>query len=253
MRRFIVCMLAAAVLAPGEGARAQGGMPVTRRALMYDVGVYAGGAWSTDWFTIGDDGFAPGLSPGFGAMAAFFFTPGLGVRLHAVYTPQHLPENDDAGIDFGFGGVVNSWLYDVDLVLRPWVEREDVSDWMASAYLFVGGGGYTPDLAGESGTHQGCTQADFLANGLCVSDQPGVATVGQGVVGFGMDLVPVSSGLALFVEGAVHGYDSPAHVAQNAKNTKDRLTLTPRLVLGLKARSGDMIPPPPRLPSRPRR
>lgn len=247
MRKFIVCVLAAAVLAAGGEARAQDGMPVTRRAFMYDVGVYTGGAWTTDWFTIGDDGFAPGLSPGFGATAAFFFTPGTGVRLHAVYTPQHLPENEDAGIDFGFGGVVNSWLYDVDLVFRPWVEREDVADWVASTYVFVGGGGYTPDVAGESGTYQGCTQADFVAAGLCVSDQPRVATVAQGVVGFGMDLVPVGSGVALFVEGAVHGYDSPAHVAQNAENAEDRLTLTPRLVFGLKAKSRDMIPPPPRI------
>jgi hypothetical protein len=248
MRSFVVCVLAAVVLGEGE-ARAQDGARVTRRVLMYDVGVYAGGAWTTDWFTIGDDGFAPGLSPGFGATAAFFFTPGVGVRLHAVYTPQHLPENGDAGIDFGFGGVVNSWLYDVDLVLRPWVERQDVSDWMAAAYLFAGAGGYTADVAGESGAHQGCTQAAFLANGLCVSDRPGVATVGQVVAGLGTDLVTVRGGLALFVEGAVHGYDSPAHVAQNARNVRDRATLTPRLVLGLKAKSGDMVPPPP--PRRP--
>ncbi|HEY0022176.1 MAG TPA: hypothetical protein VGB24_04675, partial [Longimicrobium sp.] len=47
---------------------------------------------------------------------------------------------------------------------------------------------------------------------------------------------------------AVHGYDSPAH-GPDEDNTnlrgEDRFTFTPRLVLGLKAAFGNLIPPPP--------
>jgi hypothetical protein len=243
MRRLATSALAAAVLAAGAGVEAQA-QDMGPRASAFDLGIYGGGAWSTDWFEIGENGFAPELSPIFGATAAFFFTPTVGLRLHGAYMPQHMPENEDANVDFDYGWVVNSWLYDLDLVFRPWVAREDASNWMASTYFFLGGGGYTANIAGES-VYPGCTQIQFVVNGVCVSDRPSLATTGQGVVGFGVDMFPIGSSLALFLEGAVHGYDSPAHVLENAQNAEDKITFTPRLVLGLKAMFGNLIPPPP--------
>jgi hypothetical protein len=251
MRKLATSALAAAVLAAGAGVEAQAQDDMMgRRASAFDLGIYGGGAWSTDWFEIGDNGFAPELSPIFGATAAFFFTPTIGLRLHGAYMPQHMPENEDVrGADFDFGYVVNSWLYDLDLVFRPWVAREDASNWMASTYFFLGGGGYTANIAGES-RYPGCLNLDgWLANGVCVTDRPSLSTTGQGVVGFGVDMFPIGSALALFIEGAVHGYDSPAHVNENAQNAEDKITFTPRLVLGLKAMFGNLIPPPPPPPA----
>ncbi|HEX6369504.1 MAG TPA: hypothetical protein VF006_11270, partial [Longimicrobium sp.] len=130
MKRLLTTLLAAALVAgTGGEARAQDDM-MGRRASAFDLGIYGGGAWTTDWFEIGDDGFAPELSSIFGATAAFFFTPTIGLRLHGAYMPQEYPGNDDAGLDFSdYGLVVNSWLYDLDLVFRPWIAREDASNW----------------------------------------------------------------------------------------------------------------------------
>ncbi|HEY0018890.1 MAG TPA: hypothetical protein VGC13_21495, partial [Longimicrobium sp.] len=82
--------LLAAALAVGAvgGAQAQDDMMMGRRASAFDLGIYAGGAWTSDWFSIDDEGYSPGLSPIFGATAAFFFTPTVGLRLHGAYTPQ---------------------------------------------------------------------------------------------------------------------------------------------------------------------
>jgi hypothetical protein len=241
MKRLLTTLLAAALVAgTGGEARAQDDM-TGPRASAFDLGIYGGGAWSTDWFDARDEGFAPDLSPIFGATAAFFFTPTIGLRLHGAYMPQQL-ESEEFGLDFGY--VINSWLYDLDLVFRPWIAREDASNWMASTYFFLGGGGYTANIAGES-NYPGCLPVPgWAANGVCVSNRPSLATTGQGVVGFGVDMFPIGSSLALFLEGAVHGYDSPAHVAENAQNAEDKITFTPRLVLGLKAMFGNLIPPP---------
>ena len=244
MRKLATSALAAAVLAAGAGVEVQAQDDMGRRASAFDLGIYGGGAYTTDWFEIGDNGFAPGLSSIFGATAAFFFTPTVGLRLHGAYMPQEYPGNDDAGLDFAdYGLVVNSWLYDLDLVFRPWIAREDAGNFMASTYFFLGGGGYTANIAGES-AYPGCTEIAFAANGVCVSNRPSLATTGQGVAGFGVDMFPIGSALALFLEGAVHGYNSPAHVAENAQNAEDKITFTPRLVIGLKAMFGNLIPPP---------
>jgi hypothetical protein len=217
-----------------------------RRASAFDLGVYAGGAYTTDWFEIGDEGYSPELSGIFGATAAFFFTPTLGLRLHGAYMPQEYPGGENFEPDYGL--VTNSYLYDLDLVFRPWVASETAGNLMASTYFFLGGGGYTANIAGD-GPYPGCTEGLFRANGVCVSNMPKLSTTGMGVVGLGADLFPVGSALALFVEGAVHGYDSPAHVNENAQNATDRITFTPRLVLGLKAMFGNLIPPPPPPPA----
>src|SRR5688500_18165975 len=99
MRRLLTTLLAAALVA-GTGGQAQAQDDFDGpRASAFDLGLYGGGAWSTDWFDIGENGFAPELSPIFGATAAFFFTPSFGLRLHGAYMPQHLPENEDPNVD----------------------------------------------------------------------------------------------------------------------------------------------------------
>jgi hypothetical protein len=248
MKRLLTSALAAAVVvAAGTGGEAQA-QDMGRRASAFDLGVYAGGAYTTDWFEINDEGYSPELSSIFGATAAFFFTPTLGVRLHGAYMPQEFPSGENFEPDYGL--VTNSYLYDLDLVFRPWIASETAGNLMASTYFFLGGGGYTANIAGQP-RYPGCTETLFLRNGVCVSSLPDLASVGQGVVGVGADLFPVGSALALFIEGAVHGYDSPAHVNENAQNATDRITFTPRLVLGLKAMFGNLIPPPPPPPPPP--
>jgi hypothetical protein len=76
------------------------------RASLFDLGVYAGGTYHTDWFTTpgidGDDvGWGPGITPVFGAQATYWFAPGYGGRLHAAYLPTDFaPEGFDAdGVD----------------------------------------------------------------------------------------------------------------------------------------------------------
>ncbi len=240
MKRLLTSALAVAVVAAGTVGNAQA---QERRASAFDLGIYAGGAYTTDWFEINDEGYSPELSGIFGATAAFFFTPTLGLRLHGAYMPQEYPGGENFEPDYGL--VVNSYLYDLDLVFRPWIASETAGNLMASTYFFLGGGGYTANIAGD-GPYPGCTEPlRFASQGVCVSNMPTISTTGQGVVGLGADLFPVGSALALFIEAAVHGYDSPAHVSENAANASDRFTVTPRLVLGLKAMFGNLIPPPP--------
>ncbi|HET7462730.1 MAG TPA: hypothetical protein VFJ82_15860, partial [Longimicrobium sp.] len=95
-----------------------------------------------------------------------------------------------------------------------------------------------------------CANYDgLLANGVCLPVTPTRATVGQGEAGLGWDLFPITSGIGIFLEGGVHGYDSPAHVADNAQNAEDKFAFTPYAVLGLKFGFGNIIPPPPPPPA----
>ena len=252
MKRLTTSALTAAVLAVGVGeAQAQDDMMMGRRASAFEIGIYGGGAYTTSWFATpgtaqgGDEDidWAPGLSPIFGATAAFFFTPSLGLRLHGAYMPQELPQEE--GVFERDGYLVNGYLYDLDLVFRPWIATGN--GWMADTYFFLGGGGATTNIAGEA-PHPGCAAvANWRANGICMSVNPTISTTGMGVLGVGSTFMPLM-GLGLFGELAVHGYDSPAHGPDEDNTTfrgEDRFTFTPRLVLGLKAMFGNLIPPPP--------
>jgi hypothetical protein len=85
----------------------------------------------------------------------------------------------------------------------------------------------------------------FVVNGICTSVNPTLSTTGQGVIGVGSTFMPLG-GLGLFGELAVHGYDSPSHDSfEDTRPGEDKFTFTPRLVLGLKAAFGNLIPPPP--------
>jgi hypothetical protein len=250
MKRLATSAVAAALLAAGTAGQAQAQDMMGRRASQFDLGIYGGGAYTTDWFTTPEqggeeEGWAPGFSSIFGAVAQFWFSPSLGVRLHGAYMPQRLPQAENFDPD---ALVVNSYLYDLDLVFRPFFSS--AAGIMPSVYFFLGGGGYTADIGdyltpGVADDEIRCIrQATWLRNGVCVSTHRDYATVGQGTVGVGADFFPLGP-VTLFGEVAVHGYDSPAHVVNENATGEDKFTFTPRAVLGLKALFGDILPPPP--------
>ena len=203
----------------------------THIGSLFDLGAYGGGAWSTDWFKVGDEGYGVGFSPIFGLTSTLWARPTFGVRLHGAYMPSKLPQAED---EIGGGGwPVNNWFYDMDLVFRPWFTSDP--GFMGGTYFFLGGGGLTTNVAGNptppGGVGFPCVSA-YRPFGVCLSQDPEYASVGQGVVGAGFDLLPLASGVGLFGEVAVHGYDSPAHVFGN--QAEDKFAFTPRAVLGVK-------------------
>jgi len=265
--------LAAALLAGSAGgAMGQDMGGGGYRAGRFDLGVYAGGSLTSNWFesrTItldgtatgaeNDDaqGYAPGLGGAFGAFATFWLSPALGIRAHGNYTPMRLPFAStgffDTSPDGGPSGrsayVMNTYFYDLDLVLRPFAGH--------GLYLFAGGGGHTVDLAGAD---VAVCEGTLVKLGACLSAKPKQATVGQGTAGVGMDLFWLGRSLALFGELAAHVYDSPVHVGDDfigpvtglrgttVRVADDRTAVTGRAVLGLKLVLGDFlpkIPPPP--------
>jgi hypothetical protein len=261
MRRLWSAFAAAALLlAAADGARAQETMDGGGgwRAGRFDLGVYAGGTLSSRWFeshTVtldgtptgarNDDGenYSPGFAPAFGAFATYWLSPSVGLRAHGNYTPMRLPFTGD-GL-FGTGAtdrhryLMNTWFYDLDLMLRPFAMRGGM---LQSMYLWVGGGGYTVDLAGED---VAACEGSLNALGACLSFDPNQATVGQGTAGLGLDLFGVGP-LQLFTELGVHVYDSPVHVGDDwfapvvglrgssVRIADDATAVTGRLVLGLK-------------------
>ncbi|MEW5931321.1 MAG: hypothetical protein AB1941_27970 [Gemmatimonadota bacterium] len=269
MRRMSAAA-AALVLAVGLGSEAYAQDTMGRRISRFDVGVYAGGSLTSPWFesrtvtvangevTEGDDGegYTPGYAPAFGAMATYWATPGFGVRIHGAYLPMRRPFQGSFGATTPDEGDDDSWalntyLYDLDLVFRPFVMSP--SGMLSSVYFFLGGGGLTTDVAGS---RPGCDPAT-LSRGACLTFDPEFASVGQGTLGAGMDLFRIGSGVALFGELGLHGYDSPVHVGDawvpparvptggSAAVADDRFAVTGRLVAGLKFMFGDMMPPPP--------
>jgi hypothetical protein len=247
MKRLVTSALAAVVVAAGMGGEAQAQDMMGRRASLFDIGVYAGGAWTSSWFEINDEGYQVGLSPIFGAAATFWASPSFGVRLHGAYFPSSLPEGD-TDINGNENMPMNNYLYDLDLVFRPFFFNTGGSPLMSSAYFFVGGGGLTTNIAGAGTARFGfyCLP-QYRAAGICLSDDPEYASVGQGTAGVGVDLFPLGTGLGIFAELGVHGYDSPAHdVNENeGQGGDDKYGFTTRLVAGLKFMFGDILPPPP--------
>ena len=271
MRRLWSAFAAAALLlAAADGAKAQETMDGGGgwRAGRFDLGIYAGGTLSSRWFeshTVtldgtptgmrNDDGenYSPGFAPAFGAFATYWLSPSIGLRAHGNYTPMRLPFTGD-GL-FGTGAtnrhryLMNTWFYDLDLMLRPFVMRDGM---LRSMYLWVGGGGYTVDLVGED---VAACEGSLASLGACLSFDPKQATVGQGTAGVGLDLLGVGP-LQLFTELGVHVYDSPVHVGDewfgpvtglkgtSVRVADDATAVTGRLVLGLKMVFGDIIPRP---------
>jgi len=270
MRRLLTVPLAAVLLAGGAGTAAgQDGMT---RASRFELGVYAGGSLTSSWFesrTVTLNGTAnpvenddatsyqTGYAPVFGANVAWFFTPVLGLRLHGAYLPMQPPRLSDGFFDAFEGAgerrtrVLNTYVYDLNLVARPFIRG---GGWYRTAYLFAGGGGLTVDAQGED--RRQCVPY-LVPLGACLSYQPGDATVAQGTAGAGIDLLSLGGALGIFGEVAAHVYDSPVHVGDSwlgplsggpgarLRVADDRVAVTPRVVIGLKAMLGNLLPPPP--------
>jgi hypothetical protein len=268
MRRLLprLALVVACCATAATAAQAQDG--TGRQVSRFDLGVYAGGALTSAWYdsrtvtlnatpnpTENDDeeSFAPGAGGAFGALANFWFTPTLGIRVHGAYLPMQLPRADGAfeGLGERSKFVLNSYVYDLNLTMRPFVMGN--SPLMSSMYLFVGGGGLTVDAVGTDRTacEPGVRQA-----GACLPLRPRYATVGQGNAGLGFSLIPLGP-VSLFTEAGVHVYDSPVHVGDEwvgittartgsrVAVADDRVAATGRLVLGLKMMFGNLLPPPP--------
>ncbi|HEX2188011.1 MAG TPA: hypothetical protein VHG51_03885, partial [Longimicrobiaceae bacterium] len=110
-----------AAVAAASATQVQAQDMMMRRASLFDLGIYAGGAWTSSWFEIGDEGYQVGLSPVFGAHATYWASPSFGVRLNGTYMPAGLPQGDtdlDTGDESDWA--MNNWFYDLNLVFRPW-------------------------------------------------------------------------------------------------------------------------------------
>ena len=237
MRKIATYALAAGLAAGAAGQAAAQDMTTVRTAPQFDIGISAGGAFNTAWFTIGDNGFAPKVAPIFGAEATFWLSPTFGLRANGQYMPSTLPQDADVFDTDRY--LMNNWFYGLDLMWRPMFWSN--GGFLSSMYVFLGGGGLTTNVTGGAG----CVNYDgLLANGVCLPGTPTRATVGQGEAGIGFDVFPLGP-LGVFIEGGVHGYDSPVHVAENAQNAEDKFAFTPYAVLGLKLGFGNIIPPPP--------
>lgn len=256
---------ALAVLLVGSG-EAEGQGRSDREPSLFELGVYGGGAYSTDWYqtrtasstggvvTENDDeeGRRIGFAPIFGANATFYGLPWFGVRLHYGYMPSDLPEgtgdaSDGAGGASGF--FVNNHFYDLSLVFRA-SSIPLFSSLVSNGYVWLGGGGLTTDIAGEG---PACAPGP-LAEGACLSVDPDHASVGQAVFGIGGDLISISSNVGLFAELAAHVYDSPAHTGDGFvprvivqpgepfRVADDQYAVTPQLVAGVKLAFGGREP-----------
>jgi hypothetical protein len=255
-----------------------------RSTSLFDLGLYGGGAYTTDWYstrtassmngevTENDDeaGRRIGFAPVFGVNADFFGLPWFGVRVHYGYMPSDLPEGEGQGTggedDSDF--FVNNHFYDLSLVLRA--PRIPIfSRLVSNAYFWVGGGGLTTNVAGEG---PGCVP-ELLEEGACLSVDPDHASVGQGVIGIGGDIISLAANLGIFAELAGHIYDSPVHTGEGFvprvtvqpgeqfRVADDKYAVTPRLVAGLKVAFGGRepavvpvpapVPPPARPPPAP--
>ena len=156
-----------------------------RRASLFDLGIYAGGAYHTDWFTTpdnvgGDEGWGPGFAPAFGATATYWASPSFGVRLHGTYMPSNFaPEgfNEDK---------VNTWLIDLDLATRS----------------FGGDSMFIP-IRRNSFASAGITYVRATPDGGEASDGFGAN------VKFGINFAPLGPTLTPFTELHLWGYQIP--------------------------------------------
>lgn len=222
-------------MSAASGAQAQ--------VRLFDFSVYGGGAISSSWFEIGDDGYGPGLSPIFGATTSFFATPRFGLRLHGAYMPSGFPfrgENIFDRPDRG-GFPLNNYFYDLDFVFHPFRDPTGITNFLGASYFFLGGGGLTTRVIGSG-------------------ERTFARTVGQGTAGLGFTLLPITRNIGLFTELAAHVYDSPiddddvAFLPQRnlitlnppTATVNDRYAITTRLVAGLKFTfgGGEAVPAP---------
>lgn len=196
-----------------------------RTAPKFDVGVAVGVSTESDWFTTSDAagrerGWSPGAGGTVGLTGTYWLSPTVGMRASGVYSRSSLPA-DSAGADLA----ANRLSYDLDLIYRPFLHAR-VHALLSSAYAFVGAGGHTTRVSAKART--ACVPVpEWTAAGICL-DRGG--TTAQGVVGVGTDIVPARGRAAVFVEAAVHGFDSPVDAGPGSG--KDAFVLMPRVMVG---------------------
>ncbi len=247
-RPLIVCLvLAAACTLPRQiTAQRVGDLSPSR----FDAAVYGGISYTTDWLEVDGVGFGFGFQPIIGGAATFWAAPRIGLRAHGAYIPAELPANEDfADFPIPDGRILNVWLADLDLMYRPWAIAPDASDWLSSAYLWLGGGVLISNPAGDGGGQE-CVQVYLSADACLPYD---AKTVAQGTIGLGLDLIPLTRNLSIYTELGLHVYDSPFEVGDSPGfvdlscpgecEGSDQLVLTPRLVGGLKLKLGQRRPP----------
>jgi hypothetical protein len=278
MKRYLAfgATIGTLLCAGGDEAYAQAGMD--RGAPRFEVGVYGGGSWTSDWFTSrnvtvrdgtttdqgGETSFGIGLNPAFGAHVTMWPHSRLGVRVHGAYIPSDIPRAEAGDRPSFFAGsprTLNNWLYDLNLVFRPWATgMNEPSTMFGSTYVFVGGGGFTANVAGREAPSGPSCEPTLLARGACLPYDARKATVGQGTAGIGFDLIPLGSGLGLFAELAGHGYSPPVHTSDGwidrvtvpsgatVAIADKKFAVTTRFVAGVKVAIGDRAPAPAVLP-----
>lgn len=270
MRRLFTSAVTALAVA-GAVAEVQA-QEMDRRVPRFEVGVYGGGAYTTPWYDFhlesstggqtsragdGDDlDFGFGFAPIFGVATTLNLTPHFGVRLHGAYMPSALPHAENAEWEDGYPQ--NNYFYDLDLVLST-PSLPLFSSVLGNAYVFVGGGGLTTNIA-DSGlvpedADEVVCEPGTLARGACLPLQGEYATVGQGVVGIGGDVFSLASNVGVFLELAAHVYDSPVHTGDGFVPritvrpgaafgvADDKYAVTTRLSAGLKFLFGNLLPP----------
>lgn len=240
MKRFLTSAAAAAVLVAGTGSEAQ-----AQSASLFDLGLFGGVAYNYNWLDLeGASGMPadvgetlnPGWAPLLGANATFWATPTFGVRTNVFYMDIDLPDGSAPES-------INGWMYDLDLMIRPWIERDDMGTLMQSMYFFLGGGGFTANPPGEG---PGCV-SPYLNAGACLALESDKSSVGQGTFGLGFDVMELASKVGLFAELGAHVYDSPFHTGPawtgQPENDRDTYGITPRLTAGIKFGFGELFPP----------
>ncbi|HET7273913.1 MAG TPA: hypothetical protein VFI91_01970 [Longimicrobiaceae bacterium] len=272
MKRLLTSAAAAAMLVAGtgSGAQAQAG------ASLFDLGVYGGVGYSANWLENanlqdGEETLNPGFSGALGAMATFWATPSWGIRTHLGYMPLTLPSGDQES--YADPEDVNLWIYDLNLVVRPFMSMTGSPPLITSMYAFIGGGGLTANPPGpaESAPEDdgGCVAPYFQPDvaSACLPLEGSKASVGQGTLGIGWDLISLSDNIGIFAELAGNIYDSPFHTGPAwtgipGDPETDALAFTGRLVAGLKFAFGGAepvvvpvpvtpTPPPPPAPAPP--
>ncbi len=267
MKKKLALVLALATSVPGAAGTVDAQEMVSPRAPRFELGVYGGGAYTSEWYesrtATSTDGVISGPEDGerygfgftgaFGGAATLYLSPMLGVRLHYGYVPSRIPEADDGDFEDDADLLtLNNHFYDLSLVLRPWAAR--AGGVLAQTYLFIGGGGLTSDAAGDAEGDVPVCEPITLRQGACLPLQTDYSTVGQGTAGIGVDLFALASNLGVFAELATHFYDSPVHVGSgfvpdvqvgeggSFAVADDMYAATTRLVLGVKLGLGGFGP-----------
>lgn len=228
LRTVLPCALAGVI--PALLHTQTGDRPVSARTSpKFDVGVAVGASTESDWFTTSDaagreSAWSPGALGKVGLTGTYWLSPSLGMRAGGTYSRGSMPA-DSAGTRSLKANMLN---YDLDLIYRPWVHAP-VHALLGSAYTFLGAGGRTTRVSGVADRIACAPVPEWTAAGICL-DSRSARTTAQGVVGVGTDIVPTRGPVAVYMEAAVHGFDSP--VQAGSGGGKDAFVLMPRVMVG---------------------